>query len=89
MVHTPETTALRKHREEKMQGQGTHVPHSGFKPFRPTSYLSRSYLKRKTKPKLHKTLYLETMVQRVLLIVTITLEKYEVIYTTYNQKIME
>lgn len=32
---------------------------------------------------------METMVQRVLLIVTITLENYEVIYTTYSQKIME
>lgn len=85
MVHTPATTALRKHREEKMQGQGTQCHTVDSSHFDLLTSLSRSYLRRKTKPKLH----METMVQRVLLIVTITLENYEVIYTTYNQKIME
>lgn len=51
MVHTPATTALGKHREEKMQGQGTQVPHSGFKPFRPTCLPIKIIPQKKNKTK--------------------------------------
>jgi hypothetical protein len=48
-MHTPATTALRKHKEEKMEGQGTQEPHSGFK-LQPT-YQDLSQKQKETKTK--------------------------------------
>lgn len=68
-----------------MQGQGTQC-HTWIQAI--STYLP-PYQDQTSEETKNQNCTLETMVQRVLLIVTITLENYEVIYTTYSQKIME